>query len=140
MNGRVAAMAGLAVLMSGCVVRREVVVSPGGPPPHAPAYGYRRTFAYVYYPDVEVYYAADRAMWFWMADGEWRFGVELPRHYQVRLGNPVSINLECERPYEQHAMVIVKYPAHRGEGHAWGREEHGEGHGRGRGHAGVDRD
>jgi hypothetical protein len=141
---RIVSLAGLAgvLVLGGCSVSvggrasGPVAKAPPPlpvPPPQAPAHGERRNFTYVYYPDVEVYYSHERGMWFWLEGDTWKFGVVLPRHYVVRLGTSVSIDLDCERPYERHEMVCAKYPGRNGRGHAYG-------HVKGKGHADADGD
>ena len=65
---------------------------------------------YVYYRDRDIYFAPETKTYYWMADGTWRSGRELPpesREY-VRTGG-VTIELETERPYEKHDYVIARY-------------------------------
>ena len=102
----------------------------GGPPPHAPAHGYRRKFGYDYYPDQNVYYARDRGTYFWLQGENWKVGVELPSHIALNLGGHVSIELDTQTPYEHHDAVAKKHP---GKGRGKGK---GKGRGRGRGNSG----
>ena len=65
---------------------------------------------YVYYKDRDIYFAPETKTYYWLVDGNWRSGRELPaedRAY-VRTGG-VSIELDTERPYERHDYVIAKY-------------------------------
>lgn len=101
-----------------------------GPPAHAPAHGYRRKFGYHYYPDQHVYYAPDRGTYFWLEGEAWKVGVELPSRIALNLGDHVSIELDSQTPYKQHATVARKHP---GKGK-------GRGKGRGKSHAQGKRD
>ncbi|SFS19662.1 hypothetical protein SAMN05216570_4082 [Dyella sp. OK004] len=112
----------------------------GGPPPWAPAHGWRAKHHYTYYPEGEVYYAPDTRMWFWLDGGSWRSGISLPIDFQgyVRTGG-ISIDLDDERPYVEHTYVVEHYggrPAHyrdrddRDRDHGWDRDR---GHDRDRG-------
>src|SRR5512136_852270 len=56
----------------------EVHQHPGGPPPHAPAHGYRAKHQYRYYPYQNVYYEPARGMYFYLAGNGWSFGASLP--------------------------------------------------------------
>ena len=38
----------------------------GGPPPHAPAHGYRAKHTYRYYPDASVYFDISRKIYFYL--------------------------------------------------------------------------
>lgn len=80
------------------------------PPPWAPAYGYRaKQHTYIYYPALEVYYAPETRVWFWISDGNWQFGATLPAEYRPYATGGVSIVLDAERPYEQHAYVVERF-------------------------------
>ena len=81
MNLHMAAMlAALPLFFSGCValVERpadvEVVESERqGPPPWAPAYGWRRkNETYFYYPVTQVYYYPSVRRYYWLEGREWR--------------------------------------------------------------------
>ncbi|WP_266169379.1 hypothetical protein [Dyella subtropica] len=118
----------------------------GGPPPWAPAHGWRAKHHYTYYPEGEVYYAPDTRVWFWLDGGNWRSGISLPMEFQgyVRTGG-VSIDLDEDRPYVQHTYVIEHYggrPPHhdrddwdrdRDRDHERGHDKHDDDHGRGHG-------
>lgn len=90
------------------------------PPAHAPAHGYRAQHRYVYYPEREIYYAPESRLWFWIGDGDWRFGASLPIGYQQYTTGGVSIELDSERPYTEHVYVTQKYgkgPKHKKHKH-----------------------
>jgi hypothetical protein len=116
-----------------------------GPPPWAPAHGWRAKHRYVYYPDSEVYYAPDTRMWFWLDGGDWRSGVSLPLGLQayVRVGG-VDIELGTAQPWVEHTYVVDHYGGRRVDwhrrdydrdrDHGDGDPDRGHGHGRGHGH------
>ena len=85
-----------------------------GPPPWAPAHGWRAKHHYVYYPDSEVYYAPDSRVWFWLDGDDWRSGPVLPMELQgyVRVGG-VSIELGDAQPWVEHDYVIEHYGGRR---------------------------
>jgi hypothetical protein len=82
----------------------------GGPPPWAPAHGWRAKHHYTYYPEGEIYYAPESRLWFWLDGGSWRSGISLPLDFQgyVRTGG-VSIELDADRPYVRHDYVVEHY-------------------------------
>ncbi len=106
----------LAVL-SGCttVVERppETVVvesHPPGPPPWAPAHGYRRKHeTYYYYPVVQVYYYPTLRRYYWLEGSQWRFGARLPRYYVIERERRVVLNLDYE-PHTKHSKIKTVYP------------------------------
>jgi len=115
-----------------------------GPPPWAPAHGWRAKHRYVYYPDSEVYYAPDTRVWFWLDGNDWRSGPALPVGLQayVRVGG-VSIELGDTQPWVEHTYVVDHYGGRRvdwrrdDDRHGYDRDRHGDrDHGRdhGRGH------
>jgi hypothetical protein len=81
-----------------------------GPPPHAPAHGYRAKHHYRYYPECSVYYDNERKLYFYIKGDHWEVSVSLPSHLRIRLGNSVSIELDTDRPYLYHAEHVKKYP------------------------------
>ena len=84
----------------------------GGPPPHAPAYGYRakHQYQYRYYPSRSVYYDTGRGLYFYLKGDNWEVGVSLPSNLRVELGDSVSIELDTDKPYIYHAEHVKKYP------------------------------
>ena len=81
-----------------------------GPPPHAPAHGYRAKYAYHYYPNSHVYFDISRRLYFYLDDGKWRISVSLPQHLHVRLGDHVTIHMDSDRPYTEYKHHKKKYP------------------------------
>ena len=81
-----------------------------GPPPHAPAHGYRAKYRYNYYPDVNVYLDVDRRLYFYLEGDEWKVSVSLPEHFRFRLGDHVTIEMDTDKPYTGHEDHKAKYP------------------------------
>ncbi|MBB5017706.1 hypothetical protein HNQ59_000975 [Chitinivorax tropicus] len=94
----------------------------GAPPPWAPAHGHRaKQHQYVYYPERQVYYEAERQLWFWLDGGSWQIGAKLPLSLGVRTNEGVKVVLETEKPYEAHDYVVKHY----GKGRHKGKDKHG---------------
>ena len=68
---------------------------------------------YVYYGDHDIYFAPESKTYYWMANGTWRSGFELPPESQsyVRNGG-ITIELDTDRPYERHNWVIAHFKHH----------------------------
>lgn len=81
-----------------------------GPPPHAPAHGYRAKYAYYYYPDAYVYYCTSRKQYFYLEGDRWVVTVSLPQRILVRLGTSVVIEMDSEKPYMQFSSHKKQYP------------------------------
>jgi hypothetical protein len=82
----------------------------GGPPPWAPAHGYRAKHKYRYYPDARVYYDTGRKVYFYWRDGKWRVSVSLPASIRLSVGDYVTLEMDSERPYHYHDEVVKRYP------------------------------
>lgn len=111
----------------------------GGPPPHAPAHGYRAKHQYRYYPYQNVYYEPARGVYFYLAGDGWSFGASLPAHLTAAgLGTYVSIGLDSEHPYDYNHEHVRKYPKekYKGKGGKDDLGDHGYGNGPGKGKGG----
>lgn len=101
-----------ALSFSGCAVRvgtgPDVVRK--GPPPHAPAHGYRRKCRYYYYPSAEVYFELGQRRYFWIEGGAWRVGVRLPDYIVVSSADRVVVELDDDVPYREHVWVVKEHP------------------------------
>jgi hypothetical protein len=107
--------------MVGCQGTRVVVESEtspepspgykkGGPPPWAPAHGYRAKHRYRYYLSSRVYYEKERGIYFYYKDGEWQVSVSLPSDIHINFNNYVTLEMDSDRPYEWDHEVIKRYP------------------------------
>lgn len=83
----------------------------GGPPPHAPAHGYRAKHQYRYYPCCSTYYDAGRGVWFYIKTGDWTIGASIPTDLKVQLGHYVNISMDTDQPYEFNDEHRKEYPA-----------------------------
>jgi hypothetical protein len=88
----------------------EVKKAKGGPPPHAPAHGYRAKHHYRYYPSSSVYYDTHRNLYFYLRGDNWRMGVSLPQGLYVDQSAYVSIEMDSGRPYTHYKEHKHKYP------------------------------
>lgn len=82
----------------------------GGPPPHAPAHGYRAKYNYRYYPSCSVYYDTHRKLYFYLEGSNWQISVSLPHTIQLGLFDYVSIEMNTDKPYSQYKEHKRKYP------------------------------
>ena len=53
----------------------------GGPPPWAPAHGYRAKTSHVYFPDHNFYFDVQKNVYIYLNGGNWEVGVKLPSLY-----------------------------------------------------------
>ncbi len=97
-------VAGASLLVAtGCYEER-----PYPPPPPAYVEGYD----YYYYPDEEVYFYPETGVYFWFGGGEWHRGRHLPRTIVVHDESRIPVRINSRVPYEHHAEIRAKYPAH----------------------------
>jgi hypothetical protein len=120
----------LFLLTGGCVA---VVPSPppreAGPPPWAPAHGYRAKYhTYYYYPSIEVYYYPTVRRYYWLEGGDWKVGTWLPRRFVIEGREKVVLNLDFE-PHKRHGQIKKSYPrnyhrkGNRGKGGGWSKNK-----------------
>ncbi len=85
-------------------------VAKGGPPPHAPAHGYRAKYTYRYYPSSCIYFDACRKVYFYLEGDNWTASVSLPSDIQLQLGSYVTLEMDTDKPYTQFETHKRKYP------------------------------
>ncbi len=81
-----------------------------GPPPWAPAHGYRAKYHYRYYPSSYVYFDVGRNLYFYYDAGNWQVGVSLPSRIQIDFDDYVTLGMDTGRPYHYHRDVVRRYP------------------------------
>ena len=94
----------------------------GGPPPWAPAHGYRAKYRYRYYPSFYVYFDLERRVYFYLEGGRWRVSARLPSGIHIEVANYVNIELDTGKPYEYFSEHRKKYPpglAKKNKKHKW---------------------
>lgn len=99
------------LFLSGCYIVPAGTVYEGGPPPHAPAHGYRKYHSYRYYPEAQVYYSLERRAYFYYDHAGWRMSVTLPYELRLRLGDHVIIEMDSDRPYRDFDKHRNRYPS-----------------------------
>lgn len=111
---------GLVILVAiwGCEKSRVVIIedrpvyrvpSPG-PPPWAPAHGYRAKYRYYYYPSAYIYFDIERKLYFYYAGDQWKVSVSLPPEIRINLGEYMILEMDTDKPYTFHADVVKWYP------------------------------
>jgi hypothetical protein len=81
----------------------------GGPPPWAPAHGYRDKVQYRYYPDHDVYYNTDRKEYTWREGNKWHHDRQLPDNHKLK-GHESHhdhhmVEVEGDRPEHYHDKI-----------------------------------
>jgi surface antigen len=88
--------------------------SRSGPPPWAPAHGYRAKYTYSYYPAHQVYYDSHRNLYFYFSGKQWRTSSSYSS--RSKLGSAVFITMRTDRPYHYHSDVRRHYPPGKSKG------------------------
>lgn len=82
-----------------------------GPPPHAPAHGYRRkAYSYIYYPECRIYFDVSQHLYFYFDLGAWRKVSVLPVHISLVKEGSVSIQMDIDTPYIKIHEHEKRYP------------------------------
>ena len=81
-----------------------------GPPPWAPAHGYRAKYCYRYYPSSHVYFDTGRSLYFYYDSGGWQVAVSLPTRIHIEINDYVTLEMATAKPYEYHYEVVKRYP------------------------------
>jgi hypothetical protein len=68
--------------------------SKGGPPPHAPAHGYRAKYSYRYYPSCYVYFDISSKFYFYLAGDGWKVSEEEKEEGKMVIVGEIHIK-EC---------------------------------------------
>jgi hypothetical protein len=117
-----------------------------GPPPWAPAHGYRAKTRYVYFPDQNMYYDLNARNYIYLSGSRWQVRATLPKLFLgINLGQSSQVELDFvgNRPYRYNATHIVKYKKAKKvkskeiiflDNHRDKHENHGHSKGHGRGH------
>ena len=131
-----------------CITIAEEAFSQG-PPPWAPAHGYKAKTRYVYFPDHNMYYDLQARNYIYLNGRNWEIRAKIPTPFiSINLGRSAQVELDFvgERPYRYNTTHIVKYKKPKKikekkvkvievfEDHSHGHSHgHGRGHGRGHG-------
>jgi hypothetical protein len=84
----------------------------GGPPPWAPAHGYRAKTKYVYFPQQNIYYDTQRAVYIYLNDGNWEIGARIPRGIKaktLRDSRQVELRLNVDNPQRYNGDHLKRY-------------------------------
>ncbi|QJT09259.1 hypothetical protein [Oceanidesulfovibrio marinus] len=77
-----------------------------GPPPHAPAHGYRHK--YRFYPEQKLYYDIDDGWYYHYEGGQWRRFDNNPL-LNIQLGPFFTIDMDTDLPYTHYQEHRTRY-------------------------------
>ncbi len=78
-----------------------------GPPPWAPAHGYRAKVRHVYFPTQNMYYDLQEGVYIYANGGNWSISAALPSVFRnINLGAAVQIGLDFRGDYPQRYNTV----------------------------------
>ena len=83
-----------------------------GPPPWAPAHGYKAKTRYVYFPQQNIYYDLKKNVYIYPQGPSWSFGISLPTIFgNINLGSQRQVELYyySENPEKYNKQHKTKY-------------------------------
>jgi hypothetical protein len=86
----------------------------GGPPPWAPAHGYRAKTRHIYFPQHNLYFDVQRGVYIFLNGGQWQVGLKLPSLYanlDLRRSTQIELELDNDSPHKFNADHKAKYKA-----------------------------
>ena len=120
---------GFSLIQVGCslTIGNQPGYGEKGPPPWAPAHGYRAKHHYNYYPESHVYFDVGRGLYFYYDGGGWQASVSLPAGISISAGEYITLDMDTDRPYVYHSDVVKRYPPgqlkKKGKGKAKGKKK-----------------
>jgi hypothetical protein len=94
-----------------------------GPPPWAPAHGYRAKHHYHYYPESYVYFDVGRRVYFYYYGNGWQVSVLLPAQFYIDANIYVTLDMDTDEPYRYHPEVAKRYPPGYHKKRDWDEDE-----------------
>jgi len=107
-----------------------------GPPPWAPAHGYRAKTKHIYFPEHNFYYDIEAHNYIYLDGGHWSISATIPRPFiNINLGLAPHVELDYvgHNPYRYNSVHVVKYKGYKGKKMKHHDKHHDRGHG-GKGH------
>lgn len=83
-----------------------------GPPPWAPANGYRAKVRQIYFPNYNMYYDLQKGVYIYLNKDRWQVSVNLPTIFgRISLNNTPKVELELntDSPQRYNAQHVLKY-------------------------------
>lgn len=89
-----------------------------GPPPWAPAKGFRAKTRQIYFPEQNFYYDTQRGVYIYLNGNNWEVNVKLPSIFaSIDLGRAAKVNLSLDTssPQQYNSEHLVKYRGRNGD-------------------------
>lgn len=118
-QNRTAKLLGVLILVFMLVMPADVFSQ--GPPPWAPAHGYRAKTRHIYFPDQNMYYDIQRSNYIYFSNGKWTISTRVPSIFVgINLGKSTQVELDFygDRPQRYNYSHKTKYKAKKHKGHS----------------------
>ncbi|MCD4793871.1 MAG: hypothetical protein K8R54_11590 [Bacteroidales bacterium] len=103
---------------------------PKGPPPWAPAHGFRSKTRHVYFPDHNFYFDIQNKVYIYISGGKWLYSAKLPAIFvdvNLKGAYKIELELEIDNPHKYNSSHIVKYKKHKKKVHKKSKGNPGKG-------------
>ena len=113
-QNRTATLFGVLILVFMLVMPADVFSQ--GPPPWAPAHGYRAKTRHIYFPDQNMYYDIQRSNYIYFSNGKWSISTRVPSIFVgINLGRSSQVELDFygDRPQRYNYSHKTKYKGHK---------------------------
>lgn len=84
----------------------------GGPPPWAPAHGYRAKTRHIYFPDYNFYFDVQRNVYIYLEGSNWQVNANIPIMYaglNLKVAAKVELDLNTDTPQKYNVDHIARY-------------------------------
>lgn len=84
----------------------------GGPPPWAPANGYRAKTSHIYFPDQNFYFDIQKSVYIYMSGDKWQVSATIPSIYaRIDFNSALKVELELntDSPQQYNSDHVIKY-------------------------------
>lgn len=139
-KNRIATLFGVLILVFMLVVPTDVFSQ--GPPPWAPAHGYRAKTRHIYFPDQNMYYDIQRGSYIYFTNGAWSISARVPSIFVgINLGRSTQIELDFygDRPQRYNYSHKTKYKVKKHKVHHHNHKKSNGHPGKGKGNNGNGR-
>ena len=83
-----------------------------GPPPWAPAHGYRAKTRHVYFPEHNFYFDVQRGVYIYLKAGSWTVAAEFPTIFSglnLKTSMQIELDLDTDSPQKFNVDHVTKY-------------------------------
>ena len=124
-KNKIATLLGVLILVFMLVVPSDVFSQ--GPPPWAPAHGYRAKTRHIYFPDQNMYYDIQKGVYIYFNNGKWSVSAKVPSVFvSINLGRSTQVELDFygDRPQRYNYSHKTKYKVKKHKSHKHDHHNH----------------